>query len=58
MTAIIHGTGTSDLFAMMASIDWTLDSVEFIGDGHAMVSSKQCQSKTNFACSALMDHWF
>lgn len=48
MTAIMHGTGTSDLFAMMASIDWTLDSVEFIGDGHAMVSSKQCPKQNKF----------
>eukprot|EP00435_Cladocopium_sp_Y103_P066693 s395_g29.t1 len=49
VTAMMHGTGTSDLFAMMASIGWTLDSVEFIGDGHAMVSSKQCP-KQNKLC--------
>ena len=54
ITAIMTGTGSSDLFQMMASIKWTLESVEYIGEGHAIVSAKQCPA-TNKLCLKRLD---
>ena len=44
----MEGTSVADLFAMMESISWTLQSVEYIGDGHAIVSSKTCPAKNKY----------
>lgn len=48
VSAVMEGTSVADLFAMMESISWTLQSVEYIGDGHAIVSSKTCPAKNKY----------
>ena len=54
ITSIMHGTGSADLFTMMASLSWVLDSVEYIGEGHAIVSSIQCPSHNRICLNAQM----
>ena len=48
ITAICHGTGPSDVSDMMHSISWPLDSIEYVGEGHAIVSSKVCPKQNKY----------
>ena len=41
ITAVMTGTGASDIHDMMSSISWSIDTVEFVGEGHAIVASKE-----------------
>lgn len=48
ITSIMTGTGSADVFSMMGAIGWVLDSVEYIGEGHAIVAAKTCPAQNKY----------